>query len=179
MGAEPARRLPEPGERPISMADIAGSGDPVHPAPFDAPLGAPPVPGAPPARGASAVPLFGSPAEGERATTFGELLEPREPEWPAVDVDPGRRSGVVAIVVGFFVGLVGVFIGIASIRSSRRVGLTGALGTAGIVVSVLNILVGGVVGISWVRYEVSLQQQCALVGPGQYVTQSGGQVTCP
>ena len=161
------------------MADIAGASDPVHPAPFDAPLGAPPVPGAPPARGASAVPLFGSPTEGERATTFGELLEPREPEWPAVDVDPGRRSGVVAIVVGFFVGLVGVFIGIASIRSSRRVGLTGALGTAGIVVSVLNIVVGGVVGISWVRYEVSLQQQCALVGPGQYVTQSGGQVTCP
>lgn len=170
------------------MADISGSGDPVHPAPFDAPLGAPPAPGTPPvpgappvppARGASAVPRFGVPAEGEQATTFGELLEPHESEWPSVDVDPGRRSGVVAIVVGFFVGLVGVFIGIASIRSSRRVGLTGALGTAGIVVSVLNIVVGGVVGISWVRYEVSLQQQCALVGPGHYVTQSGDQVTCP
>ena len=85
----------------------------------------------------------------------------------------------MSIVVGFFVGIVGVFIGIASLRQSRRAGLAGALGTAGIVVSVLNIVIGGAVGISWVRYEVSLSQQCALVGPGQYFTQSGDQVSCP
>lgn len=111
-------------------------------------------------------------------TPFGELLGPADAPWLPVDDDPGRTSGIVSIVVGFFAGLVGVFIGIASIRASRRAGLAGAIGTAGIVVSVLNILVGGAVGVSYVRYQVTLAQQCALVGPGQFATQTGDQVTC-
>ncbi|RKR75722.1 hypothetical protein [Frondihabitans australicus] len=150
--------------RPLSLDDLPLPGGLSHPAP----------PPAPPAYGELAENRWpGAP----RAQPDDEAGDDAG-DWPDVDDDPGRRSGVVAIVVGFFVGVVGVFIGIASIRASRRVGLAGALGTAGIVVSVLNIVVGGVVGISWVRYEVSLQQQCSFVGPGQYVTQNGDRVTC-
>lgn len=169
-----------PESMPLTMADV--------PAPASVPAGAP-VP-MPTQVGASVPAQAPAPAFAGRPA-FGEILggdvsvgsasdEQAWPAggWPDVDQDPGRTTGVVAIVVGFFVGIVGVFIGIASLQKSRRVGLAGALGTAGIVVSILNIVVGGAVGISWVRYEVSLTQQCSLVGPGQYLTQSGDQVTC-
>jgi hypothetical protein len=159
-GLTPAPWAPE--SPPITVADLPAPGDPSVPAGAPAPVIAP-----------------------ESRPAFGELVgapgddgpwPPRS--WSTDDQDPGRTTGVVAIVVGFFVGIVGVFIGIVSLQRSRRVGLAGALGTAGIVVSILNIVVGGAVGISYVRYEVSLAQQCSLVGPGQYLTQSGDQVSC-
>jgi hypothetical protein len=117
------------------------------------------------------------------APLFGELLDgPDSPEaegeWLVVDDDPGRRWGVASIVIGVFVGVVGLFVGVHAIRRSREVGLAGGLGIAGVVVSALSILVVGAIGLSWVRYEVDVATQCALVGPGRYVTDSGSAVTC-
>jgi hypothetical protein len=110
-----------------------------------------------------------------------------ENAWPGGDwqrppaapgVDPGRNSGIVAIVVGIFAGLIGLIVGIFSVRSSHRAGLAGRFGIVGIVVSLLSLVVVSSIGISYARYEASLAHQCALVGPGDYLTPSGDQVTC-
>jgi hypothetical protein len=93
--------------------------------------------------------------------------------------DPGKTSGIVSIVVGVFVGIVGIFIAIFSLRRSREVGLPGLFGFIGILVSIASLIAAGAIGISFVRYEAQLAQQCSLVGPGQYLTQSGDQVSCP
>jgi hypothetical protein len=119
-------------------------------------------------------------AEDPARPLFGELVDGDEsdPPWTAVDDDPGRALGITAIVVGLFVGIVGVFVGIASVRRSRLAGLAGVTGYVGIAVSVVSIVVFSAVGLSWLRYEISLAQQCSLVGPGQYLTQTGQQVSC-
>jgi hypothetical protein len=113
-------------------------------------------------------PLFEAP-EGDQYDEFDEFGER----------DPGKTSGIVSIVVGAFVGIVGVFIAISSLRRSREVGLSGLFGFVGILVSIASLIVAGSIGISYIRYETQLAQQCALVGPGQYLTSSGDQVSCP
>jgi hypothetical protein len=112
---------------------------------------------------------------------FGELVaDPGEVDqaWTAVDDDPGRALGITAVAIGLFVGVIGVFVGIASVRRSRLAGRAGVTGYIGIAVSILSIVVFSVVGLSWLRYEISLAQQCSLVGPGEYLTQTGQQVSC-
>lgn len=134
----------------------AGGQDPAHPL-FGDLLGAPPTTADP---------------------TSGAWAQASDDAWLPVSDDPGRRSGVTSIAVGIFVGIVGLFIGVHSIRRSRAVGLSGAVGAVGVVVSALSLVIVGAVGLSWVRYEVQVAHQCALLGPGQYLTQSGTAVTC-
>ncbi|BDZ48800.1 hypothetical protein GCM10025867_10410 [Frondihabitans sucicola] len=130
---------------------------------------------------ARAEPLFGELLGPPPAVEPGEaepLYDAPSPSWPPVDDDPGRGSGIASIVVGFFVGIVGLFIGVYSVHRSREVGRAGVLGFVGVLVSLLSIFVVGAIGLSWVRYEVDVAQQCSLVGPGHYLTQSGSEVTC-
>jgi hypothetical protein len=137
--------------------------------------------------------LVGGPVGAPRPSSDGESdgQWPQEgwfdDAWPGGDwqrphsepgVDPGRNSGIVAIVVGVFAGLIGLVVGIFSVRSSHRAGLVGRYGIIGIVVSLLSLVVVSSIGISYARYEASLAHQCALVGPGDYLTPSGDQVTC-
>lgn len=187
---------------------VGPPGPPPVPGSFVAPPAVPPAdPAVAPSAGLAPGPSSGSAAgpiapgtAPEWATTpdpgrvqplFGDLLGKQSAEltataydddsdepWLEVDDDPGRNSGIAAIAVGMFVGIVGLFVGIYSIRRSRDAGLTGTLGIVGVIVSLASILVVGVVGLSWVRYEVQVAQQCALVGPGTYLTQSGTGVTC-
>lgn len=152
-----------PGAEPISTGTVpgwAGEADPARPL-FGDLVGPPPATStAPPASPSS--PLF----------------DESPSEWLPVDDDPGRATGIASIVVGLFVGLVGLFLGVHSIRRSRAAGLAGGLGIAGVVISMLSIVIVGAIGLSWVRYEVQVAEQCSLVGPGLYVTSSGEQVTC-
>ncbi|ROQ37186.1 hypothetical protein EDF46_2636 [Frondihabitans sp. PhB188] len=106
------------------------------------------------------------------------LYETPSYDWLPVDADPGRGSGIASIAVGIFVGIVGLFIGIHSLRKSRSVGLAGTVGIVGIVVSSLSMILFGAYVGSWIKYEADLASQCAQVGPGQYFTSSGDVVTC-
>ena len=138
-----------------------------------------PAPATPATPATAALPATPAPP----SPLFGELLEgpagaESENAWLPVDDDPGRRWGIASIIVGVFVGVVGLFVGVHAIRRSREVGLRGGLGVAGVLVSAVSILVVGAIGLSWVRYEVDVATQCALVGPGRYVTDSGTAVTC-
>lgn len=161
-------------------------GDPSDPSltPFAPPAGAaqwapPPAPSPTPYPAAQTAPpvdhLF---AEFGPEKTAEPLYDTPAYDWLPVDVDPGRSTGIASIAVGIFFGIVGLFIGVHSIRKSRGVGLTGAIGIVGVIVSSLSVVLFGSIVLSWVRYEVELAQQCALVGPGQYYTGSGDLVTC-
>lgn len=152
--------------------------------PAFAPPVAPPVDWAAPPAPDSSVPSREAPssehlfAEFESEKGAEPLYETPAYDWMPVEVDPGRSTGIASIAVGIFFGIIGLFIGVHSIRKSRAVGLAGGIGIAGVIVSSLSVLLFGSVVLSWVRYEVELAQQCSLVGPGQYYTSSGDLVTC-
>jgi hypothetical protein len=123
---------------------------------------------------------FGQPGPSQQP--YGQaapLYETPSYEWMPVEADPGRGSGITSIAVGIFFGLIGLFIGIHSVRRSRSVGLKGAVGIVGIVVSSLSMLLFGSIVGSWIKYEVDLAAQCSQVDAGQYYTSSGHVVTCP
>ncbi len=170
-----------PGPPPVVPEYDAAAPEPLPPAPL--PLTGEPSPWAPRDVGVAGAPVEGRGwAEDPARPLFGELVADRDdefdPPWTAVDDDPGRSLGITAVAIGLFVGVVGVFIGIASVRRSRLAGLAGVTGYVGIAVSVLSIVVFSAIGLSWLRYEISLAQQCSLVDPGQYLTQTGQQVSC-
>ncbi|GAA4675493.1 DUF4190 domain-containing protein [Frondihabitans cladoniiphilus] len=146
------------------------------------PLASPVVPPAPPVvlpAPPSIQPLFADVLGSGAGQPSGvPLYDEPDYDWAPDEPDPGRTSGIVGFVIGIFIGVVGLVVGILSVRSSRRDGRVGGWGIAAIVVSLASMAVVAGVSVSYARYEISLANQCSVVGPGSYLTQSGTQVTC-
>lgn len=88
---------------------------------------------------------------------------------PATGEDPGKLLGIFSLVFSFFAGLVGLILGIIAKKKSKAAGFSNGLATAGIIISIINILIGLVVGGFLAFGAFKLTQTCSELGPGRHV----------
>ena len=95
--------------------------------------------------------------------------------------NPGQVLGIVSIVLGLTCGLslFGLVAGFVSRSRSKRAGAPATLGTIGLVVSAvaLLVLIGGAVALGLGINEVS--ERCEGIGSGNTYEQDGVTITCP
>lgn len=97
---------------------------------------------------------------------------------PAAAVDPGKGLGIAALVLAFFIQLVGLILGIVALSKSKKAGFKNAPAVWGIILSIDF-------GIGWVIFfgaliagAVALGATCADLGPGVWETAEGVTITC-
>ena len=87
----------------------------------------------------------------ERLNGFdAEPLEPTDADYP------GRALGIVGLVLAFFLNVVGLIVSIVAYSQSRKAGRSNGFAVAGIVVAVLEILIGAVIGIALIGTAASV-----------------------
>lgn len=92
--------------------------------------------------------------------------------------NPGKTLGIVSLVLGIIgMGLVGLIVGIIGLKKSKKVGMSNGLAVAGIVVSIISIVIGLAI-IAMVAFGATkLVQKCQDLGPGTHY-ENGVTYTC-
>jgi heme/copper-type cytochrome/quinol oxidase subunit 2 len=127
------------------------------------PSGTPNTP--PPAYPAAPAPAPGAPAAGAPA--------------PGAPV-PGKTMGIVALILAFFIQIVGLILGIVALVQSRKAGAKNTPAVWAIILSVVFMVIWTVVGIViaiGIGAAADLYQQCLDMGGGTQII-DGIQVTC-
>ena len=106
---------------------------------------------------------------------------PQQGYPPNPQGNPGQVLGIVSIVLGLTCGLslFGFVLGFVSRSRSKRAGASAALGTIGIVVSALAMVLLVLGGVLLVRAANDVAQQCDEVGSGNSYEVNGVTLTCP
>lgn len=100
---------------------------------------------------------------------------------PSPRGNPGQTLGIVSIVLGLTCGLsvFGLLAGFVSRRRSKRAGVSPVLGTIGIAISAVALLLL-VAGGTLLALGVSqVNERCEEVGSGNTYEQDGVTLTCP
>ena len=95
---------------------------------------------------------------------------------------PGKTLGIVALIVAFFANIIGLILGIVALVQSRKAGHKNTP-------AVWAIIVGAVLAVVWIIVIIvavglavagagELLQQCAELGPGEWVLENGATITC-
>ena len=95
---------------------------------------------------------------------------------------PGKTLGIVALIVAFFANVIGLILGIVALVQSRKAGHKNTP-------AVWAIIVGAVLAVVWIIVIIvavglavagagELLQQCAELGPGEWVLENGATITC-
>ncbi len=108
--------------------------------------------------------------------------EPQPAPMPAapapVSTDPGKGLGIASLILGIFgLGLIGLILGIIGHNKSKKAGMKNGVAVAGIIVSIISIIIGLVVGSLIVFGAMSLVQKCQELGPGVHEV-NGTTYTC-
>jgi len=123
--------------------------------------------------------------------TDGEIAPPAPPPYsgasvpyaapPSTAAAPGRTLGIVGFVLSFFflLDIGGLILCIIALVQARRAGQRNGLAVAGIVVSVVGILVSAVVVILGVSALIDAAQTCARLGNGVHVVGSSTYTCTP
>lgn len=95
---------------------------------------------------------------------------------PAVASD-GKTLGIVALIVSFFISLLGLILGLVARSQSKKAGVKNTPATVAIVLSIL-FLIGTIIAIVvGVAGSAALLSQCADLGPGVHEV-NGVTYTC-
>jgi hypothetical protein len=91
---------------------------------------------------------------------------------------PGKTLGIVALIVTFFVSLLGIILGFVARSQSKSAGFKNTPATIAIVLGFI-FLIGTVIAIAVsVAGAGALLAQCADLGPGIHELDNGVTVTC-
>ena len=108
---------------------------------------------------------------------------------PAVEpvaVNPGKTFGIVGLVLAFFfvLDIVGLILSIVGLNKSKKAGLKNGPALAGIIVSIVTIVVGAIILAVLIAGALALgagiAEACAGYGSGELLTDGNGlTITCP
>jgi hypothetical protein len=94
---------------------------------------------------------------------------------PASD---GKTLGIVGLILAFFVSLVGLIVSLIAKSQSKKAGVPNGPATAGIVLSIIFLVIQLIVLIVFIAGGAALFGQCAEYGPGVYELDNGVTLTC-
>jgi len=93
-------------------------------------------------------------------------------------VNPGKTLGIIGLILAFFANVVGLIVSIVALRKSKKAGFENGPATAGIVVSILSILIVGAAIGAAIAAAATATSQCAEYGAGIHELDSGVTITC-
>jgi uncharacterized membrane protein len=97
--------------------------------------------------------------------------------------NPGKTLGIVGFVLAFVVNVAGLVVSILALNKSKKAGYKNGLALAGIIISIVSIVVGALILIVSIALAgagvAALQEMCAGMAPGSYELETGGDITCP
>jgi len=94
---------------------------------------------------------------------------------PASD---GKTLGIVGLVLAFVFSLAGLVVSIIARGQSKRAGVPNGPATAGIIISIIGIVVYAIIIVLTIVGLVALASACAGLPPGVYPLDTGGTLTC-
>ena len=155
------------------MSDL--NGGPI-PSPSD---GRPPVtPPVPPAPDAGPTAPVAPPAPDANAASAPAYAQPAAAYAQPAAVNPGRTLGIVGFILAFFVSPAGIIVSAIGLSKSRKSGNKNGLALAGLILSIVFLIIAIVVTAVLVGAAVELLNQCTGLGGG--VQQINGvTITCP
>lgn len=94
------------------------------------------------------------------------------------DEDPGHTMSVAGLVLAIFMPLIGLVVSIIARSKSKKAGHKNGLALAGIIVSIVSLIVSIAVGALIVLGVNKTLQFCDKNGPGTHTTDSGATIVC-
>jgi hypothetical protein len=92
-------------------------------------------------------------------------------------VDPGKGMGVASLILAFFIPLVGLILGIIAKGKSKKAGFKNSLALAGIIISIVGMVVQLIFGALFLVGILATVQKCKDLGPGTHY-ENGTTITC-
>ncbi len=97
--------------------------------------------------------------------------------------NPGKTLGIVGLVLAFVANIVGLIVSIIALRKSKKAGFKNGFALAGIIISIVSIIVGTIVVISIFALGAAglgaISEACAGFASGEVITDGVTTVTCP
>lgn len=97
---------------------------------------------------------------------------------PAPAASDGKTLGIVALVVTFFVSILGIILGFVAKSQSKKAGVKNTPATVAIVLGFIFFAIQVIWIIVAIAGAVALFSQCAEYGPGVHTLPSGITLTC-
>jgi hypothetical protein len=89
---------------------------------------------------------------------------------PVQPANPGKTLGIVSFILSlFWIGLVGLILGIIAKKKSKSVGLGNGFAVAGIVLGIINVVFVAITLLLVAYNGVTLSQKCSEFGVGTHV----------
>ena len=107
------------------------------------------------------------------------MTEPMPAAAPApAPASDGKTLGIVGLILSFFIALAGLIVSLVAKSQSKKAGVPNGPATAGIVLSIIFLVVQVIVLIVFIVGGAALFGQCAEYGPGVHTLDNGVTLTC-
>lgn len=100
-----------------------------------------------------------------------------QPASPQMAENPGKGLGIAGLIVAFFAPLVGLILSIIGMSKSKKAGMSNGAALAGIIVSVIFMVIQVIVFIVIIAGTAAVVTKCNDLGPGTHVV-DGVTYTC-
>lgn len=101
----------------------------------------------------------------------------------ATGENPGKTLGIVGLILAFFVNVAGLIVSIIALNKSKKAGFKNGPALAGIIVSIVSIVIGVIIIIAVVSLGAAaagaIAEACAGFASGEMVTDGITTITCP
>lgn len=100
-------------------------------------------------------------------------------------VNPGKTLGIVGLIMAFFfvIDIVGLVLSIMALNKSKKAGMSNGPALAGIIVSIVTIIIGVVILIVFAMVAAAglaaFSEVCEGYASGMYELNDGTTITCP
>ncbi len=96
-----------------------------------------------------------------------------------VGEDPGKTLGIVSLVTSLLgMGLIGLILGIMAKKKSSAAGYKNTMALAGIIISILSMVIGLIVGVAIFMGAAGAMKECQKLGAGTHTLDNGAVITC-
>ena len=107
------------------------------------------------------------------------MSDPMPAAAPApAPVSDGKTLGIVGLILAFFVSLAGLIVSLIAKSQSKKAGVPNGPATAGIVLSIIFLVIQLILLIVFIAGGAALFGQCAEYGPGVHELDNGVTLTC-
>lgn len=108
-----------------------------------------------------------------------EQKPPAQNQTPnATGEDPGKTFGIISLVTSLLgISLLGLIFGIIGRKKSKAAGYSNGLALAGIIISIIGMIIGIIIISLVVFGTVNIVQKCQELGPGTHYV-DGATYTC-
>ncbi len=100
------------------------------------------------------------------------------PAPAAAPMSDGKTLGIVGLILAFVFSLAGLIVSIIARGQSKRAGVSNGPATAGIVISIIGLVITAIWIVVAILGFAALASACASLGPGIHDLGNGGTITC-